>query len=214
MSICDEIRDWEDMTQNERFSAVRDRIKSMAKEWGFGDDVKVVRQAPPGKPHNRGGYDPDTDTIYLHPDLFRNDRGWEYAYDTAAHEAAHHVQDEVDDAYAQDPEDLEDDPDAGHDGETAGDAGVPAEEGGDAGDEDADEDVVDLYDEARHAEATDFAKAYLKAAKDACAKDPAGAESAIRSFLESWVLGRGAAPASAPSEAGDWVLPPGDSTGG
>lgn len=214
MSICDEIRDWEDMTQNERFSAVRDRIKEMAGDWGFGDDVKVVRQAVPGYPNRRGGYDPDKDTIYLHPDLFRNGRGWEYAYDTAAHETAHHVQDEVDDAYAEDPEDLEDDPDAGHDGETDGDAGEPGDEDDDAGTEEEDDDVIDLRDEQRHAEAVDFAKAYLKAAREACAKDPAGAESALRSFLESWVLQRGAAPASAPSESGDWVLPAGGSTGG
>lgn len=213
MSICDEIRRWDSMSPNERFTAVRDRLKQAADDWGFGDDVTVVRQPVPGYPNRRAGYDPDSDTIYLHPDLFKDDRegGWKYAYDSAAHELAHHVQDEVDDAYAQEPEDLEDDPDGGHDGEMKSEDDDEHPEG----DEDDENGVPEeIYDEERHAEATDFAQAFMDAAEDACKNDPDGAESALRSFLEDWILRRGAAPESSPSEVGDWNLPPGGVTHG
>lgn len=208
MSICDDIRDWKDMTPNERFQSVRDWIKQSANGWGFGDDVKVMRQAPPGGADRRGGYDPDNDTIYLHPQIFTksSDDGWKSAYDTAAHETAHHVQDEMDDAYAEDPEDADSDPDAGFDGETDdGDAGDDADDGDDGGPTDGG--VIDLHDDARHAEATDFADAFLAAAAEACEEDPEGAESAIKSFLGEWLMERGAAEPGEPSPVGDWESP-------
>jgi hypothetical protein len=207
LSICDDIKNWEDMSSNERFMAVRDWVKGSASGWGFGDDVKVRREPPPGHPERRGGYNPDTDTIYLHPDLFKDDRedGWKYAYDTAAHESAHHVQDEMDNAYGESPEDAGSDPDAGYDGETD-DLGDEADgEDGEEGEED--EEVIDVGSEERHAEATDFAEAFLEAAEDACENNPEGAESAIKAFLTEWLMERGSVESSGPSETGDWVLP-------
>lgn len=195
MSFCDDLKNWEDMSPGERFEAARGWVDGAAREAGFDSGLNVRREAPPGKPDSRGGYNPDTDTIHLHPDLFQDDRdgGWKYAFDTASHEFAHHVQDQVDDAYGED--------DAGDDGEE-----------GDDGESDAG--VENLHDDERHEEAADFADAFLDEAEDACRDDPEGAESRLKSFLEDWLLGRGAEPASEPSPAGDWNLPPAGTTYG
>lgn len=201
MSFCDDLKNWEDMSPGERFEAVRGWVDGAARDAGFDAGLGVRREAPPGKPNARGGYNPDTDTIHLHPDLFQDNRdgGWKYAFDTAVHEFAHHVQDEVDDAYGVD--------DAGDDDD--GDDGDGGEEGDDGeSDAAADAGVEDLHDDERHEESQDFADAFLEEAEDACRDDPEGAESRLKSFLEDWLLGRDAEPASEPSPAGDWNLPP------
>ena len=199
MSFCEDLKNWEELSPEARFEAVRDWAGGAAGDAGFGDDLKIRSEPPPGRPNVRGGYDPDSGTIYLHPDLFEDHRdgGWKYAFDTASHEFAHHVQDEVDNAYGEDRDDDADEDAEGDDGETGDDGGAT---GG----------VRDLHDDDRHAEAQDFAEAFLDAAEQACDDDPEGAESALRSFLEDWLLERGGdGSRSEPSPAGDWNLPPG-----
>lgn len=189
MSFCDDLAEWDDLPPSGRFERVSDWMQRSAADAGFDPDLKIKNESPPGYPDRRGGYDPDTNTIYLNPDLFENDRdgGWKYAFDTAAHEFTHHVQDKVDNAYGE-PVEV----DEGDDGE---------EDQSESGDEE----VEDLHDDDRHAEAQDFAETFLDLAEEACEDDPDGAESALRSFLEDWLSIRD----TEPSPVGDWNLPPG-----
>lgn len=93
MSICDALEGWDDASPEDRFEQMKEWAQEFAEEWGL-DPPNVVNEnaVNANGDSSLAGYDPDSNTIYLGPDLFGGEYSPEFVTGEAAHETRHAMQ--------------------------------------------------------------------------------------------------------------------------
>lgn len=100
MNPCSAKDAWSRLDSDSRFDAVKEYAQEMAGDWGV-EPPEVQRGICEDEDGNRhlAQYDPDTNTITIDPDLFRDGTGynWRDPYREAMHELGHEMQHAWDD---------------------------------------------------------------------------------------------------------------------